>query len=274
LKKVIVPTLALGLLSLNAFASEEHFQSHEEEQGKQEEKIEKEDFLEISVDYWVAYPSGNLHETGNKIAKKGTLNLEKAKDIGFKAILEGDGSYIPNFIFTYTPIEFEGEGKASNTFKVKDLTVDPGKEFESKEEVINYDLGLLWDIGHLKEKTEDRLDFRAGFSLRYIDYKLEVESEGNTGEIKDTKFIPMLDLEAEVEALPVNQSLTAEIILELQAYIWDGKYSYDFIDAIRLNYKKAFMELGYRVFKSKLEVEGDITKVDAKGGFASLGWMF
>ncbi len=265
--------LTLGLLSLNTFASEEHFQNHEEH-GKQEETAGKEDFLEISVDYWVAYPSGNLHETGNKIAKKGTLNLEKAKDIGFKAILKGNDSLIPNFIFTYTPIEFEGKGVATNDFQIKDFTVHAGKEFEAKEEVINYDLGLLWDVGHLKEKTEDRLDFRAGFSIRYIDYKLEVESEGNTGEIKDTKFIPMLDLEAEVEALPVNQSLTAEIILELQAYIWDGKYSYDFIDAIRLNYKKAFVELGYRVFKSKLEVEGDITKVDAKGGFASLGWMF
>jgi len=152
------------------------------------------------------------------------LDFEKAKDFGGKILFKGEEYNLPNIVFTYTPIEYEGEGVAKRNLEFKNLTVDAGKEYKAKEETVNYDIGALWDVGHLKEKTEDRLDVRAGLSLRYIDYKFEVESENNKDEIKDHKIIPMLDIEAEVEVLPVNQNVTAEIILELQSYIWDGKF--------------------------------------------------
>jgi len=221
--------LALFLIALTfisiAFANEE--QKEEKSFSKEMKKN-----IEFSVDYWVAYPSGNLRTDGKKITKKVDLDFEKAKDFGGKILFKGEEYNLPNIVFTYTPIEYEGEGVAKRNLEFKNLTVDAGKEYKAKEETVNYDIGALWDVGHLKEKTEDRLDVRAGLSLRYIDYKFEVESENNKDEIKDHKIIPMLDIEAEVEVLPVNQNVTAEIILELQSYIWDGKFAFDFIDSM------------------------------------------
>ena len=263
--------LALFLTALTvsgiAFANEE--QKEEKSFSKEMKKN-----IEFSVDYWIAYPSGNLRTDGKKITKKEDLDFEKAKDFGGKILFKGEEYNLPNIVFTYTPIEYEGEGIAKRNLEFKNLTVDSGKEFMAKEETVNYDIGALWDIGHLKEKTEDRLDVRAGISLRYIDYKFEVESENNKDEISDHKIIPMLDIEAEVEVLPVNQNITAEIILELQSYMWDGKFAFDFIDSIRVNYQRVFAEAGYRVFKSKLDFDDYISKANGAGGFASLGVMF
>ncbi len=261
--------LLLSVLTISSFAIANEEQKEEKSFAKEMKKN-----IEFSVDYWVALPSGNLRLESGKITKKEDLDFEKAKDFGGKILFKGEEYNLPNIVFTYTPIEYEGEGVAKRNLEFKNLTVDSGKEFKAKEETVNYDIGALWDIGHLKEKTEDRLDIRAGLSLRYIDYKFEVESEGDSDEISDTKIIPMLDIEAEVEVLPVNQNITAEIILEIQSYVWDGKFAFDFIDSIRINYQRVFVETGYRVFKSKLNFDGVISKANGAGGFGSIGVMF
>ena len=262
-----ISLLLAGLVSFNLAVAEE---GHVEESYSKEMKKN----IEFSIDYWVAFPSGNLRLNTGKITKKEDLNFDKAKDFGGKILFKGEEYKLPNIVFTYTPIEYEGEGVAGRDLTFKHITVDAGKEFKAKEETVNYDIGALWDIGHLKEKTEDRLDVRAGISLRYIDYKFEIESETKKDEISDTKLIPMLDMEAEVEVLPINYNLTAEIILELQSYMWDGKFAFDFIDSVRVNYQRAFIEAGYRVFKSKLDFDGVVSKANGAGGFLSGGIMF
>ncbi len=263
--------IALSVLTVFSFslANEHSSVEHEKSFSKEMKKN-----IEFSIDYWVAYPSGNLRLHTGKITKKEDLDFGKAKDFGGKILFKGEDYNLPNIVFTYTPIEYEGEGVAKRNIEFKTLNIDSGKEFKAKEETVNYDIGALWDIGHLKEKTEDRLDVRAGISLRYIDYSFEIESEGNKEELNDHKIIPMFDIEAEVEVLPINQNLTAEIILELQSYIWDGKFAFDFIDSIRINYQRVFGEAGYRVFKSKLDFDGVISKANGAGGFLSLGVMF
>ncbi len=259
--------ILLALIATSSLANEEH--QHERSFSKEMKKN-----IEFSVDYWVAYPSGNLRVEGRKITKKQDLNIEKAKDFGGKILFKGEDFSLPNIVFTYTPIEYKGEGITQRNLEFKELLINAGKEYKAKERTVNYDIGALWDVGHLREKTEDRLDIRAGISLRYIDYSFEIESEGDIEKISDHKIIPMLDVEAEVEVLPINQNLTAEIILELQSYMWDGKFAFDFIDSIRVNYQRVFGEAGYRVFKSKLNYDGVISKANGAGGFLSLGVMF
>jgi hypothetical protein len=260
----ILPAL---IISSFAFGNEGH-----SEKGSFSKEMKKN--IEFSVDYWIAYPSGNLKIGAKKITKKEDLDFEKAKDFGGKILFKGEDYNLPNIVFTYTPIEYEGEGIAKRDMEFKGLTIDEGKEFKAKEETVNYDIGALWDIGHLKEITEDRLDIRAGISLRYIDYSFELESEGNQRKVNDHKIIPMFDVEAEVEVLPLNQNITTEIILELQSYVWDGKFAFDFIDSIRVNYQRIFAEAGYRVFKSKLDYDNVISKANGAGGFLSIGVMF
>jgi hypothetical protein len=134
---------------------------------------------------------------------------------------------------------------------------------------------LLWDIGHLKEKTEDRLDIRAGVSLRYLEGSFEIKSETGSEYKEDyNKLIPMFDIEAEVEVLPVHRNLTAEIILEYQGYVYQDEYVHDFIDSIRINYIRGFIEGGYRVLKYKLKKDDIKTKTSGEGFFISAGIMF
>lgn len=243
-----------------------------EELEKKEEH--KEIGIEFSVDYWVAFPSGNFNVDGKKYDLK-NLGYEKAKDFGGKIIYDGIEHGLMNIIFTYTPIKFEAETKAKENITFKDFSANQGEKYSSTYDFNNYDLGLLWDIGHLKEKTEDRLDVRAGMSVRYLDGSVEFKSETGSEYKKTYSSVkPMIDIEAEVEVLPIYQKLTAEIILELQSYIWNDEYMHDFIDSIRINYSHLFIEAGYRVMKYRLKDDGIISKTTAEGGFLSAGLTF
>jgi len=265
LRKKLTVLGALLVLG-GAFASED-YKSHEERHSFQKR-------VEFSVDYWVAIPNGWFAYNGKKLDLRDDFNLKKAKDFGGKIIYDGIEQGWMNIIFTYTPLKFEGYKTMSEDFQFKDIYVEKGKEIETIYDFNNYDLGLLWDIGHLKEKTENRLDIRAGFSIRYLDGSLEIKTEEETFTEEYDKIIPMLDVEAEVEVLPVHQDLTAEVILEYQVYAFDGDWMHDFIDSIRINYKRGFVEGGYRIIKYNLS-KGEInTKTTAAGFFASLGIMF
>ncbi|NPA52378.1 MAG: hypothetical protein GXO22_05745 [Aquificae bacterium] len=228
---------------------------------------------ELSIDYWTPIPDGYLKKDGTKIGLKSMLKLSTAKDFGGKLLFkEKESSNLPNIVFMYTPISFEGQGTADNPFSYGDITVNSGEDFEALVEYTSYDLGFLWDIGHLREKTEDRLDFRAGFSIRYIERSLKIKTgtAQTTENHKDLK--PMLDLEAEVEVLPVHQELRAEIILEAQIYTNGNEYLFDIIDSIRMNYKNLFAEFGYR--EEKYKMADGMKKVSASGIFWSLGIHF
>ncbi len=228
---------------------------------------------EFSIDYWTAIPHGYLKKGSTKLALKETLKLQTAKDFGGKIIFkEHEESNLPNIVFMYTPVKFESSAVANRTFSFRDITVNNGEEFEATLDITSYDLGLLWDVGHLKEKTEDRLDFRAGFSIRYIERNFEIKTNTNEAKEKHKDLKPMLDIEAEVEVLPVHQELRAEIILEAQGYTNGNEYLFDIIDSIRMNYKNIFGEFGYRVEKYKMA--DDVKKVSASGIFWSLGIHF
>ena len=243
-----------------------------------EESVEKINYkergFEFSIDYWVAVPDGNFKVDGNKYGLK-ELGYGKAKDFGAKFMYKGLFHGDLNISFYYTPIKFDASTRASKSFTFKDFSVNAGEKYESTYDFNNYDLGFLFDIGHLKEKTENRLDVRAGLSIRYLDGSVEFKSETGSEYKKNYSSIkPMVDLEAEVEVLPINQELTAEIILELQSYTWNDEYIHDFIDSVRVNYKHFFAEAGYRVMKYRLKDSGIKSKTTAEGGFLSLGTMF
>ncbi len=267
MKKLTSFLLSTAVLAFTSFstASEEH----------SEGKINyKEKGFEFSVDYWIALPDGNFSVDGNKYELK-EIGYEKAKDFGAKFMYKGLFHGDLNLVFYYTPIKFNASKEADKAFSFRDFSVNAGDKYESTYDFNNYDLGLLFDIGHLKEKTEDRLDVRAGISVRYLDGSVEFKSENGSEYKKNySSFKPMIDLETEVEVLPVNQELTAEIILELQSYIWEDEYLHDFIDSLRINYKHFFVEAGYRVMKYKLKDDGIKSKTSAEGGFLSLGTMF
>ena len=267
MKRFIFSLIGMFLVSGFTFANEGH-QSHE-----QKHAFEKR--IEVSIDYWTVIPNGWFSFNGNKYDLKEDFRLKNAKDFGGKIIYDGIEQGFMNIIFTYTPIKFEGEGKASTPFSIKSFNVNAGERYETTYDFNNYVLGLLWDIGHLKEKTEDRLDIRAGLSARYLDGSLELKSE-NGSEYKEdySKIIPMLDVEAEVEVLPVHQNLTAEIILEYQGYAYNGEYMHDFIDSLRINYIRGFIEGGYRIVKYKLKKDDIKTKTSGGGFFISAGIMF
>ncbi len=229
--------------------------------------------LEFSIDYWTSIPDGYIKDGSNKIVLKDNLKMETAKDFGGKIIAkEKEESNFPNIIFMYTPIRFESESVAKKDMSFRGLTIGAGENFSSVMDYNSYDLGFLWDVGHLREKTEDRLDFRAGFSIRYMERSLKVSTETESREEKHRDIKPMLDLEAEIEVLPVHQNLRAEVILEAQAYTNGNEYILDIIDSIRINYKHAFAEFGYRVEKYKMA--DDLKKVSANGVFWSLGVSF
>lgn len=268
MKKLIASVIGATSIFGLSIASEEGYISHEQRHAFQKR-------AEISVDYWVVIPNGWFSFNGKKYDLKRDFRLKNAKDFGGKIIYDGIEQGWMNIIFTYTPIEFEGEGEATSPFSIKTFNVATGEKYEVKYDFDNYDLGLLWDIGHLKEKTEDRLDIRAGFSGRFVDGTLEQKAENGTEYKEDyQKLIPMLDIEAEVEVLPVHQNLTAEIILEYQGYVYNGEYMHDFIDSLRINYIRGFIEGGYRIIKYKLKKDDIKTKTSGEGFFLSLGVMF
>ncbi len=229
---------------------------------------------EFSIDYWTAIPHGYVKNGTEKISLKDDLKMETAKDIGGKIIVKGgeEESNLPNIIFMYTPIKFESENIARSDISFRGMTIASGEEFSSVVDYNSYDLGFLWDVGHLREKTEDRLDFRAGFSIRYMERSIKIESATDSREEKHKDLKPMLDLEAEIEVLPVHQNLRAEIILETQTYTNGNEFIIDIIDSIRLNYKHIFAEFGYRVEKYKMA--DDLKKISASGVFWSLGMSF
>lgn len=262
MKKILIPILAVGLPVFASEVSENNEESNE--LG-----------IEFSVDYWVAFPDGNINVEGKNYGMD-TIGYDKAKDIGAKFIYEGLLDKNLNLVLAYTPIKFEAKDKeATSNISIKEFNVAPSEKYESKYDFNNYDFGLLYDIEKLKEKTEDRLDIRVGASLRYLNASMEFKAENGSEYKKDYSSLkPMFDIEAETEVLPVNQDLTAEIILELQSYVWNGEYLHDFIDSARVNYKHFFVEAGYRVIKYKLK-DGDIkSKNTAEGFFSSVGVMF
>lgn len=267
MKKFICSLMGMFLVLGFSFAKEV-YQSHEKRHS-----FEKR--VEISIDYWTIIPNGWFSFNGKKYDLREDFKLKNAKDFGGKIIYDGIEWGFMNIIFTYTPIKFEGKGKASTAFSIKSFNVNAGERYETIYNFKNYDLGFLWDVGHLKKKTEDRLDIRAGISARYLDGSLELKSD-NGSEYKEdyNKIIPMLDVEAEVEVLPVHQNLTAEIILEYQGYAYNEEYMHDFIDALRINYIRGFIEGGYRIVKYKLKKNNIKTKTSGEGFFISLGIMF
>jgi len=269
--KKLLAVAGLLVVSTASFALQEHqnhYKSHEERHA-----FEKR--VEFSVDYWLPIPDGWFKEGDYKYRLRDDLKLGRAKDLGGKIIYDGIEWGFINIVFTYTPIKFDGSSTTSSPISIGGFSINTGEKFEAIYDFNNYDLGLLWDIGHLKEKTGDRLDIRAGFSGRYLDGSLELKAE-NGSELKKEydKIIPMVDIEAEVEVLPVHQDLTAEVILEYQVYTFDGEWMHDFIDSIRINYKRGFIEGGYRIIKFKLSKDDITTKTTAAGFFGSIGVMF
>lgn len=230
--------------------------------------------VEMAVGAWLQAPSGTL---GFKaLSSNDILDLENDLNYGaetrpFGRLIIDMPVFVPNIYLMYTPMQFEGDGSISGTFKFGDQIIDGTAGFSSKLKLDHADIALFYGIPGLETATMDMLNIDIGLNVRIYDVEAQIV-QGSTIDERESFVAPIPMLYLAMQFRPI-EALALEV--EGRGISISGNHAYSLIGRLRWNaVGPLFLTGGYRYDRIDVDERDIIIDTEFKGPFVELGLAF
>lgn len=235
--------------------------------------------LELAVGAWQQSLGGEL---GYEIDNNDDI-IDLDQDLEFDDELRVTGRanidlplFFPNIYLMAAPMEFDGTGSKSATFKFGDIDFAADADLDITVTMNQYDVAFYWGIPLLKKATNDIFNIDLGLNVRIVDLEATITGEEDlTSTIVDesvsaTVPLPMLFVAFQIE--PVDSICIALegrgiSIGDNKLYSLIGRFRYKFAGPV-------FAAAGYRFDTLEIDEEDVVAEVDFRGPFVELGLIF
>lgn len=235
--------------------------------------------LELAVGGWRQAISGQL--SYQALSDQDIIDLENELNLDDESRVTGRAKidlplFLPNIYLMAAPMEFEGTGSKSLTFKFGDVQFDGTAGIKAKLTANQYDVGLYYGLPFVETATLGKLNIDVGLNVRFLDLKAHIlgrdNSTGNTAEVSKsvTAPVPMLYLAVQfmpVEALAFEAEGRGISVGDNKLYSVVGRVRYNFAGPL-------FVAGGYRFDKLELDEEDVVADVEFQGPFLEMGLKF
>ncbi|GAB6162112.1 TIGR04219 family outer membrane beta-barrel protein [Desulfothermus naphthae] len=226
---------------------------------------------EVSLGLWQQDPNGYFSYKGEQLSVDNELRYDTESKLLARAKIDMP-LFIPNIYLMYSPMDFDGYGIKSNSFKFGNVTFQANIPYKSELELNQYDIALYYGIPFLNTLSLGILNVEAGLNLKIIDFYGKIQQPNlSLSETKSTTIpIPMLYIGIQVK--PVKW-LTIET--EGRGVAYSGSKYYDLIGRIKLHpFGPLFLSGGYRYEKIEIDYTDVDSDIELAGPFMELGISF
>jgi len=226
---------------------------------------------EVSLGVWQQDPNGYFSYKGEQLSVDNELRYDTETKLLARAKIDMP-LFIPNIYLMYSPMDFDGYGIKSNSFKFGNVTFQANIPYKSELELNQYDIALYYGIPFLNTLSLGILNVEAGLNLKIIDFYGKIQQPNlSLSETKSTTIpIPMLYIGIQVK--PVKW-LTIET--EGRGVAYSGSNYYDLIGRIKLHpFGPLFLSGGYRYEKIEIDYTDVDSDIELAGPFVELGVTF
>ena len=181
-------------------------------------------------------------------------------------------AFIPNIYLMATPMQFEGNGEKSVTFKFGNQTFNASVPFYSKVQLDHYDAALFYGIPLLHSASLNTLNIDIGINARFLDVEARVDQNASNlhESTSETFVVPMVF--AAVQITPVE---AFAIEAEARGISYSGDKYYDLIGRLRVKVAgPLFIAGGYRYEDLEIDEKDIKAEVKVKGPFLETGLSF
>ncbi len=226
---------------------------------------------EVSLGVWQQDPNGYFSYKGEQLSVDNELRYDTETKLLARAKIDMP-LFIPNIYLMYSPMDFDGYGIKSNSFKFGNVTFQANIPYKSELELNQYDIALYYGIPFLNTLSLGILNVEAGLNLKIIDFYGKIQQPNlSLSETKSTTIpIPMLYLGIQVKPI---KWLTIET--EGRGVAYSGSNYYDLIGRIKLHpFGPLFLSGGYRYEKIEIDYTDVDSDIELAGPFVELGVTF
>ncbi|MDY6792003.1 MAG: TIGR04219 family outer membrane beta-barrel protein [Thermodesulfobacteriota bacterium] len=231
--------------------------------------------LEFAVGAWKQSPEGFM--SYEQLTIDDELDLERDCNYDDETRFSGRMKIdmplaLPNIYLMASPIEFDGTGSKTVSFKFGDDTFNATDPFYSKLTLDHYDVGFYYGIPAIETLSAETLNLDLGLNIRIYDFEAQIRQDtAGLEESEDfTLPVPMVYLALQVK--PVDK---LSIEAEARGISYSGNQLYSLIGRVKLNiFGPLFTAAGYRYDKLKIDEEDVEVDVDFSGPFVEAGFKF
>ncbi|GAB6887233.1 TIGR04219 family outer membrane beta-barrel protein [Desulfothermus okinawensis JCM 13304] len=226
---------------------------------------------EVSLGMWQQDPNGYFSYKGEHLSVDDELRYDTETKLLARAKIDMP-LFIPNIYLMYTPMDFDGNGIKSKTFKFGDVTFKGNVPFKSELQLDQYDIALYYGVPFLNTLSAGILNVEAGLNCKIIDFYGKVKQPDlSLSESKSTTIpIPMVYLGVQVK--PIKWiSLEGEA----RGIAYSGSGYYDFIGRVKIHpFGPLFLSGGYRYEKVEIDYTDVDSDIEFSGPFLEVGVSF
>ncbi|WP_457644214.1 TIGR04219 family outer membrane beta-barrel protein [Persephonella sp.] len=231
---------------------------------------------EISAGYIKQKPSGWVQYKGDQIDLKDDLNLGDETSYFFRAKFEHPVPVLPNVILQYMKMDFSGTGTLTRSFRFGNQVFNISDTINSYVKMDHYDVTLFYNLPFIGLATAGILDVELGLNVRVLDFEASVETLTVNETATATVPIPMVYCGIEISPVSLF-SLKAEG----RGIAYGGHSYYDFNGELRIKpitipmAVDFFVGLGYRYERLKIDDIDDISAdIKIKQPYITAGLLF
>jgi len=152
--------------------------------------------LELAVGGWKQSPQGYL--SYEAVTANDELDLERDANYDdetrFTARLKIDMPlFIPNIYLMASPMEFDGTGLKTTTFKFGDDTFTANVPFYSKITLDHYDIGFYYGIPFIETVSNKTVNIDVGLNIGIYDFEIEIKQD--TTSIEESEDFILINLQ-------------------------------------------------------------------------------
>ncbi len=231
--------------------------------------------IDVAVGGWAQAPEGYVSYkplvVGDHLDLEKDARYDTEKRFAARARIDMP-AIIPNIYLMATPMEFEGNGSRTATFKFGNQNFSAAVPFYSKVKLDHYDVGFFYGLPFLNTASLNILNIDLGIDARFMDVEARVDqpTSGLAESTSQTFVFPMVFV-----ALQVKPVKAFAIEVEGRGISYSGNHYYDFIGRARFNVVgPLFVAGGYRYEDLSIDEKDIRAEVKVKGPFAEAGFSF
>ncbi|WP_461834281.1 TIGR04219 family outer membrane beta-barrel protein [Desulfothermus sp.] len=226
---------------------------------------------EVSLGMWQQDPTGYFSYKGEQLSVDNELRYDTETKLLARAKIDMP-LFIPNIYLMYSPMDFDGNGIKTNSFKFGDVTFQANIPFKSELELNQYDIALYYGIPFLNTLSAGILNVEAGLNCKIIDFYGKIEQPDLSLSESKSATIPIPMVYLGVQVKPIKW-ITIEA--EGRGVAYSGNGYYDLIGRVKIHpFGPLFLSGGYRYEKVKIDYSDVDSDIEFAGPFVELGISF
>ena len=226
---------------------------------------------EVSLGMWQQDPNGYFSYKGEQLSVDNELRYDTETKLLARAKIDMP-LFIPNIYLMYSPMDFDGNGIKTNSFKFGDVIFQANIPFKSELELNQYDIALYYGIPFLNTLSSGILNVEAGLNCKIIDFYGKIEQPDLSLSESKSATIPIPMVYLGVQVKPIKW-ITIEA--EGRGVAYSGNGYYDLIGRVKIHpFGPLFLSGGYRYEKIKIDYSDVDSDIEIAGPFVELGISF